>query len=44
MAKEGLQMTKNVHFVIFGIFVVMETGTVSYVRVSKVELYCVLFI
>lgn len=44
VAKERLQVRENVHFVILGIFVVVQTSTVSDVGVPKMESHCVLFI
>ena len=43
MTEEGLQMGEDVHFVVFGIFVVVKTRAVRHICVSKMESYCILF-
>ena len=43
VAEEWLQMRKDVNFVVFWVFVVVQTCTICHVSVPEVELNCVLF-
>lgn len=38
MAEERLEVRKDIHLSIFGVFVVMQAGAVGDIRVSEVEL------